>query len=86
MTTVGNISAEQLKQFIERVERLTEEKSAIQDGIKAVYAEAKANGFDVTAMKEIIKIRTKDQSEIQEEEYILDTYKRALGMVPELDD
>ncbi len=83
MTTIGNLSAEHLKQFIERIERLNEEKRNLQEDIKEVFAEAKGTGFAVPAIREIIKLRAKDTATIEEEEYILDTYKRALGMIPE---
>lgn len=86
MTTIGNLSAEHLKQFIERIERLLRDKADLQDNIKTVYAEAKSTGFDPVIMKQVIKLRAKDKAEIEEEEYLLDTYKRALGMLPELDD
>ena len=79
------LSAEQLKQFIERIERLDEEKASIACDIKEVFAEAKGNGFDTKAMKEILKLRKKEQHQIEEEEYLLDTYKRALGMLPEVE-
>ena len=84
MTTFP-ITAEQLRQYIERVERLEEEKKSIAEDVKEVFAEAKGNGFDVKIMKEIIRIRKKSENEIEEEEFLLDTYKRALGMLPELD-
>lgn len=77
------ISAEHLKQFIEHIERLNEDKRIILADIKDVFAEAKAEGFDVPAIKEIIKLRAKDKADIEEEEFILDTYKLALGMIPE---
>ena len=66
--------------FIERIERLEEEKKTIADDIKEVYAEAKGNGFDTKALRTIIRLRKKDQAERQEEEAILDLYKAALGM------
>ncbi len=79
----GGLSAEHLKQFIERIERLIESRKDIQEDIKEVFAEAKGTGFDPSIMKEIIKLRAKDKADIEEEEYLLDTYKRALGMLPE---
>ncbi|MHA1540182.1 MAG: DUF2312 domain-containing protein [Alphaproteobacteria bacterium] len=78
----GNVSSDQLRSFIERVERLEEEKGAIQEDVKEVFAEAKANGFDVKTMRQIIKLRQMDQEEIEEQEAMLDTYRRALGMLP----
>lgn len=75
------VAAGQLRAFIERVERLEEEKATIGDDIKEVFAEAKATGFDTKAMRAIIRLRKKDPAERQEEEAILDLYKSALGMV-----
>lgn len=74
------VAAGQLRSFIERVERLEEEKQTISDDIKEVFSEMKGTGFDAKAVREIIKLRKKDQSERQEEEAILDLYKAALGM------
>jgi uncharacterized protein (UPF0335 family) len=70
-----------LKAFIERVERLEEEKKTISDDIRDVFAEAKANGFDVKALRAVIKIRKLDSDERKEQEAILDTYLAALGML-----
>ncbi len=75
------VAAGQLRAFIERIERLEEEKKTISDDIKEVFAEAKGTGFDTKAMRSIIRLRKKDQAERQEEETILDLYKAALGMV-----
>ena len=69
-----------LRAFIERVERLEEEKKTIADDIKEVFAEMKGVGFDTKAVRAIIRLRKKDQAERQEEEAILDLYKAALGM------
>jgi len=79
--TAQTVAAGQLRAFIERIERLEEEKQTISDDIKDVYAEMKGNGFDVKAVRTIIRLRKKDQAERQEEEAILDLYKAALGMV-----
>ncbi|MCR5856836.1 DUF2312 domain-containing protein [Mesorhizobium sp. J428] len=78
--TSQTVAAGQLKAFIERVERLEEEKKTISDDIKDVYAEMKGTGFDTKAVRTIIRLRKKDQAERQEEEAILDLYKAALGM------
>ncbi len=86
MTTIGGVAGDQLKSIIERVEKLEEEKAAIAVDIREVFAEAKANGFDVKAMRQIIKLRKMDHSERDEQEHMLDLYKRVLGMLPELDD
>lgn len=78
--TTETVAAGQLRAFIERIERLEEEKQTIADDIKDVYAEAKGTGFDTKAVRTIIRLRKKDQAERQEEEAILDLYKSALGM------
>ncbi len=75
-----SIAADQLKSFIERLERLEEEKAGISADIKEVYAEAKGNGFDTKAMRKILSLRKKDHAERQEEEAILELYMQALGM------
>ena len=69
-----------LRAFIERIEKLEEEKRAIADDIKDVYAEAKGTGFDAKVMRKIVSIRRQDKSKRQEEEEILDLYLTALGM------
>lgn len=72
---------DQLKSFVERVERLEEEKKTLVDDIRDVVAEAKANGFDAKALRAIIKLRKQGPQERAEQEAILDTYKNALGML-----
>jgi uncharacterized protein (UPF0335 family) len=72
---------DQLKAFVERVERLEEEKKTISDDIRDVYAEAKANGFDTKALRQIVKLRKQDADERKEQEAILETYMHALGML-----
>lgn len=79
--TSQTVAAGQLRAFIERIERLEEEKKTIADDIKEVFAEAKGTGFDTKAMRSIIRLRKKDQAERQEEDAILDLYMAALGMV-----
>ena len=74
------VAAQQLRSFIERIERLEEERKTIADDIKEVKAEAKGNGFDVKTINTIIKLRKQDQAERQEAEAMLDLYKSALGM------
>lgn len=74
------VAAGQLRSFIERVERLEEEKATIADDIKEVFAEAKATGFDTKAIRKLVKLRKMDPAERQEAEAILDLYKHALGM------
>ena len=78
--TSQTVAAGQLRAFIERVERLTEEKKTIADDIKEVYAEMKGTGFDTKAVRVLIRLRGMDQAERQEAEAILDLYKSALGM------
>jgi uncharacterized protein (UPF0335 family) len=72
---------DQLKAIVERIEHLEEEKKAIADDIKDVYAEAKGNGYDVKALRKIIRLRKQDKNERAEEEAILETYMHALGMI-----
>jgi len=72
---------DQLKAIVERIERLEEEKKGIADDIKDVYAEAKGNGYDVKALRAIIRLRKQDKQEREEHEAILDTYMQALGMI-----
>ena len=76
----ANVSAEQLKLFIERIETLEEEKRGIADDIKDTYAEAKANGYDVKTMRTIVRLRKLDTNARAEMEALLDTYKAALGL------
>jgi uncharacterized protein (UPF0335 family) len=78
--TSQTVAAGQLRAFIERIERLEEEKQTIADDIRHVFAEMKGTGFDTKAVRAIIRLRKKDQAERQEEEAILDLYKAALGM------
>jgi uncharacterized protein (UPF0335 family) len=75
-----NVAAAELKQFIERIERLEEEKQTIADDIKDVMGEAKGRGYDTKAIRTIIRLRKKDKDERMEEEAILQTYMNALGM------
>lgn len=79
---VNGIAANQLKSFVERIERLDEEKRALAEDIKEVYAEAKGRGFDVKILRKVIALRRKDSQQLDEEEALLDTYMRALGMRP----
>ena len=83
MPDVGGIAGERLKSLIERIERLEEEKRVLGEDIKEVYAEAKGTGFDPKIMRQIIRIRKRDKDELDEEETLLDVYKRALGMMPD---
>lgn len=83
---VGGVAVDQLKSIIGRVEKLEEEKAAISGDIREVFAEAKGNGFDIKAIRTIIKLRKMDEQEREEQETVVDTYRRALGMLPELDE
>ncbi|UUX48436.1 DUF2312 domain-containing protein [Nisaea acidiphila] len=80
MTDVGGIAAEQLRSYIERIERLEEEKAALAADIKDVFAEAKGNGFDVKTMRQVLKLRKLDKDDLQEQEHLLELYKLALGI------
>ncbi|MGX0963186.1 uncharacterized protein (UPF0335 family) [Bradyrhizobium japonicum] len=80
-TSAEKVTKDQLKSIIERVERLLEEKKAIGDDVAAVYAEAKANGYDTKALKAIVRMRAQDPNERAEFETILETYMQALGML-----
>jgi uncharacterized protein (UPF0335 family) len=76
-----NFSQEQLRQFVEQIERLEEDKRGIANDIKEKYAEAKAIGFDAKILRNVVRLRRKSKAELQEEESILDTYLHALGML-----
>ena len=77
---MADVTAEQLRQFIERVERLEEEKQGIADDIKDVYAEMKANGYDTKIVRQIVKLRKMEPHDRREMEQVLETYKAALGI------
>jgi len=77
-----SVAAGHLKQIIERIERLEEEKKEVTEQIGEVYAEAKGNGFDTKTLRKIIALRKKDPNERSEEEAMLDLYLSALGMLP----
>src|SRR5271166_5466086 len=83
MADFGGIAGEQLKSLIERIERLEDEKRALGEDIKEVYAEAKGTGFEPKIMRQLIKIRKMDKDEHDEQESLLDLYKRAIGMLPD---
>ena len=76
----SSVAADQLKSIVERIKRLEEEKAGLAGDIKDVYAEAKANGFDVKVLRKIVSMRKRDHSEREEEEAILELYMQALGM------
>ncbi len=77
----GGIARDQLRSIVERIEGLEEEKQALADDIKEVYAEAKANGFDTKTLRTVIRLRKQDTNERQEQEALLDLYLQALGML-----
>ena len=80
MTEVGGIAGDQLRAYIERIERLEEEKAALAADVREVFAEAKGNGFEVKIMRQVLRLRKMDGDDRAEEEALLDIYKRAIGM------
>jgi len=80
MADVGGIAGDRLKSFVERIERLEEEKAALTSDTRDVYAEAKSAGFDVKILRQIIRLRKLDEPARNEQEELLDLYMRALGM------
>ena len=80
MTEVGGIATDRLRSLIERIERLEEEKKALGGDIRDVYAEAKSAGFDTKIMRTIIKFRKMNASDREEQEYLFDTYRKALDL------
>lgn len=77
---VEAVAVDRLRSFIERIERLNEEKDALTNDIREVFAEAKGEGFDTKTMRQVIRLRKMDTAEVQEQEALLDVYRRALGM------
>lgn len=86
MADVGGVAGERLRSFIQRIERLEEEKKTISDDIRDVFAEAKSNGFDPKIMRQVLKIRKMETAERQEQDALLETYLAALGMLESADD
>ncbi|MEM5501810.1 MULTISPECIES: DUF2312 domain-containing protein [Ahrensia] len=82
MSDVQGVASDQLRAFVERIERLEEEKKTIADDIKEIYAEAKGNGFDVKVLRKVVALRKQDMNERLEHEAVLDLYLHALGMAP----
>ena len=80
INNVGGIAADRLRSIIERVERLEDERKALGADIRDVFTEAKSAGFDVKAVKQILKLRKQEPSEIEEQETLVETYRRALGL------
>ncbi len=84
--TTGGVEAPKLRSDVERIERLEEDKAGIASDVRDVFAEAKSNGFDVKAMRQILKLRKMKANERTEAEYMLELYKRALGMEVEMEE
>ena len=82
MVEVGGVAGDQLRSYIERIERLKEEKAALAADVREVFAEAKGNGFDVKIMRQVLKLRKMDSNDRAEQEALLDLYMSALGMAP----
>jgi uncharacterized protein (UPF0335 family) len=80
MKKSGGIAADRLRSFLERVERLEEEKAGLTADIREVYAEAKGSGFDTKVMRQIVRLRKMDSADRQEQEALLDVYRRAIGL------
>ena len=76
----GGIAADRLRSIVDRIERLEEERKALGDDIKDIYSEAKSAGFDVKVLRQIIRLRKQEAAEVEEQETLLDLYRRALGM------
>ena len=79
-TNTGGIAADRLRSLVERIERLEEERKALANDIKDIYSEAKSAGFDVKVLRQLIRIRKQELAEVEEQETLLDLYRRALGM------
>lgn len=79
-TQAGGIAADRLRSLVDRIERLEEERKALGNDIKDIYSEAKSAGFDVKVLRQLIRIRKQEPAEIEEQETLLDVYRRALGM------
>ena len=86
MTALQGAAQQQLRQYVEQLERLEEEKKAIADDIRDKFAEIKAVGFDVKVMRQILRLRKKSKDDRDEEDAILTTYMHALGMIESYDD
>ena len=80
MVQAGGVESTKLKSYIERIERLEEEKKGLASDITDLFSEAKSNGFDVKTMRQVLKLRKMKTNDRTEQEYLLDLYKRALGM------
>ena len=76
----GGIAAERLRSIVERIERLEEERKALGGDIRDIFAEAKSAGFDVKVLRQLIRVRRQEPADVEEQETLLDVYRRALGM------
>ncbi len=81
MADVGGVAGDRLKSFIERIERLEEEKAALAADVREVYAEAKGEGFDAKVMRQVVRLRKMDSADREEQEAVLELYKQALGLI-----
>ncbi|HQT78672.1 MAG: hypothetical protein B7Z80_13735 [Rhodospirillales bacterium 20-64-7] len=79
-TKTGGVAADRLRSIVERIERLEEERKALASDIKDIYSEAKSAGFDIKVLRQLIRIRKQEAAEVEEQETLLDVYRRALGM------
>ena len=79
-TDVGGIAADRLRSIVDRIERLEQERKALGDDIKDIFSEAKSAGFDVKVIRQIIRLRKQEPADVEEQETLLDLYRRALGM------
>ncbi|HJS85370.1 MAG TPA: DUF2312 domain-containing protein [Acetobacteraceae bacterium] len=79
-TQAGGIAADRLRSIVERIERLEEERKALAGDVKDIYSEAKSAGFDVKVLRQLIRMRKQEPAEVEEQETLLDVYRRALGM------
>ena len=80
MASTGGIAADQLRSYVERIERLDEEKAALTADIREVYSEAKGNGFDIKTIRQLVRLRKLDAQDLAEQQALLDLYRAALGM------
>jgi uncharacterized protein (UPF0335 family) len=79
-TRTGGIAADRLRSIVDRIERLEEERKALGSDIRDIYAEAKSAGFDVKVLRQLIRVRRQEPGDVEEQESLLDVYRRALGM------
>lgn len=80
MADIGGVAADRLKSFVERIERLEEEKAALTADVRDIYSEAKGTGFDVKALRQVVRLRKMDRADREQQEEMLDLYKRVLDL------